>query len=180
MASKNYTVSYARKTKGKTDYKNRLLLLKSGKIRAVVRKSSNNINVQFVNQDSKGDKILASANSYELFKKYNWKFNRKNIPAAYLTGYLCGIRAKKKNIKEAILDLGLQKRGQRLYAALKGVLDAGISVPHSKEILPDDNRIYGNHIMEYAKKAKDNQFSKQKPENIKNLMEDVKNKIIKG
>lgn len=180
MATKRYTVGYSRKTEGKTDYKNRLLVLKSKKTRLVIRKSLNNINVQFVAFDKKGDRIIVSANSYELSKKYNWKLNKGNIPSAYLTGYLCGIRAKTKNIKEAILDLGLQARGERLFAALKGVLDAGIKVPHSTEILPSDNRIYGIHIQEYTKKANKLQFTKFKPENIKVTMEDVKNKITKG
>ncbi|MDD5651581.1 MAG: 50S ribosomal protein L18 [Candidatus Nanoarchaeia archaeon] len=177
MATKRFTVRYSRKAEGKTDYKNRLLLLKSKKTRLVVRKSLNNINVQFVNFDKKGDKVIVSANSYELKKKYNWKFSTGNIPAAYLTGYLCGIKAKSKNIKEAILDLGLQSKGERLYAALKGVVDAGIKIPHSADILPSDNRIYGTHISEYAKKANKLQFNKVKPENFKTAMEDIKNKI---
>lgn len=180
MASKNYTVKYRRKLIGKTDYKNRLLLLKSNKIRLVIRKSSNNMNVQFVNFDKIGDKIVVSANSKELEKKYGWKLNKGNIPAAYLTGYLCGIKAKHKNIKEAIVDLGLQNTGERIYATLKGVLDAGINIPHSKEIIPKDDRIYGVHITNYIKNANKNQFSKVKPENIKVIMEEIKNKINKN
>ena len=55
-----------------------------------------------------------------------------------------------KKIEEAILDLGLQTstKGSRIYAALKGVLDAGINIPHSKEILPSEDRIKGKHISE--------------------------------
>jgi len=152
-------------------------LLKSGKTRLVVRKSLNNILIQFINTDIQGDKVLVSANSYELAKKYNWKFSCGNIPSAYLTGYLCGVRAKSKNVKEAILDIGLQTGGDRLYAALKGVIDAGIAIPHSNEILPDESKIYGQHIIEYAKKAKGKQFSKIKPDNFKTIMEDIKKKI---
>lgn len=173
MKGKNYTVGFHRKIEGKTNYKKRLKILKARKTRLVIRKSLNNINIQFVNFDVGGDKIIASANSHEL-KKYNWKFSFGNIPASYLTGYLSGLKAKSKGIKEAILDLGLQSPSGRLYAALKGVLDAGVSVPHSKEIIPDEKRIFGLHITEYAKKAAGNQFLKMKPENIKNLMEDIK------
>lgn len=177
MANKKFTVGYARKINGKTDYKKRMALLKSGKTRLVVRKSLNNIIIQFIELDAKGDRVLVSANSYELAKKYNWKFSCGNIPAAYLTGYLCGVRAKSKSIKEAILDLGLQSGGDRVYAALKGVLDAGVNIPHSNEILPDESKIYGLHIIEYAKKAKGKQFSKIKPDNFKNVMEDIKKRI---
>lgn len=177
MANKKYTVGYARKIHGRTDYKKRLALLKASKTRLVIRKSLNHISIQFVDLEEKGDKVLVSANSYELSKKYGWKFSCGNIPAAYLTGYIGGMKAKSKNIKEAILDIGLQSTGERLYAALKGVLDAGIKVPHSPEILPDESKIYGMHIIEYAKKAKDKQFSKIKPDNFKNAMEDIKKKI---
>lgn len=177
MVNKNFTVGYRRKISGRTNYKSRIALLKSRKTRLVIRKSLNHTIIQFVNPDAKGDKILVSANSHELAKKYNWKFSCGNIPAAYLTGYLCGVRAKSKNVKEAILDLGLQTGGDRLYAALKGVIDAGIIVPHSNEILPDENKIYGQHIIDYAKKAKEKQFSKIKPDNFKNAMEDIKKKI---
>lgn len=173
MKGKNYTVKLHRKLEGKTNYKRRLGLLKSRKTRLVIRKSLNNIILQFINFDVSGDKIIMSTNSHEL-KKYKWKFSFGNMPASYLTGYLCGIRAKSKGIKEAVLDLGLQVPGGRLYAALKGVLDAGINIPHSKEIIPDEKRIYGLHISEYAKKAAGNQFSKIKPENIKSSMEDIK------
>ena len=48
-----------------------------------------------------------------------------NIPAAYLTGYLCGLRARKKGIKKAVLDLGLERvvKGSRIFAALAGGLN---------------------------------------------------------
>ena len=176
MATKKFTVRYARKRKGKTNYNKRLALLQSGKTRLVIRKSLNNINVQFIEVGNNGDKVMVSANSHEL-KKYNWKFGFGNIPASYLTGYICGIKAKSKNIKQAILDIGLQSLGGRLCAALKGVLDAGINVPHSNEILPSENRIYGLHIIDFAKNAKEKQFSRIKPDNFKNAMEDIKKKI---
>jgi large subunit ribosomal protein L18 len=67
-----------------------------------------------------------------------------------LTGLLAGKRARDKKVKEVVLDLGLQTstKGSRIYAALKGVLDAGIKVPHSEKILPDEDRIKGVHISE--------------------------------
>jgi large subunit ribosomal protein L18 len=69
-----------------------------------------------------------------------------------LTGLLCGLKAKAKGVKEAILDLGLQppSKGARVFAVLKGVLDAKVDVPHSEEKLPDEKRVIGEHIAKYA------------------------------
>ena len=139
-------INLKRRTKQRTNYRKRLALLKSEKTRLVIRKSLSNVSIQFINFKTDGDETIASAVSTEL-KKFGWsKFG--NIPAAYLTGLLAGKRAKDKDIKEAILDLGLQAstKGSRLYAALKGVLDSGIDVPHSKDILPSEERIKGKHI----------------------------------
>ena len=45
-------------------------------------------------------------------------------------------------------------KGNKIYACLKGVLDAGLNVPHSIEILPPEDRLSGKHIEEYANKLK--------------------------
>ncbi|NOZ81572.1 MAG: 50S ribosomal protein L18 [Candidatus Micrarchaeota archaeon] len=141
-------VPHRRRREKKTDYRKRLKLLKSGKIRLVVRKSLKHMRVQFIEYAENGDRVVASAFSKEL-EKMGWKWNCGNVPAAYLTGLLAGIRAAGK-IKEAILDTGLQvsTKGSRIYAALKGVLDSGIHIPHSPEILPSEDRILGKHINE--------------------------------
>jgi large subunit ribosomal protein L18 len=57
-------------------------------------------------------------------------------------------KAKQKNIGEAILDLGLQipHKGSKLYAALKGATDAGLSVPANEKIFPSAERLSGKHI----------------------------------
>jgi large subunit ribosomal protein L18 len=154
-------VHLKRRIKKKTNYKKRLPLLKSEKTRLVIRKSLSNISIQFIKFNPNGDETLASAVSTEL-KKIGWN-KTGNIPAAYLTGLLAGKKAREKNINEAVLDLGLQTstKGSRLYAALKGVIDSGINVPHSKDILPSEERIRGEHISEELVK----------------LFEDVKKKI---
>ena len=133
---------YRRKVEGKTDYKKRLELLKSRKPRLVIRKSLMNIQLQLVYYSKEGDKILASSHSSQL-KKFGWNHHTGNSSAAYLTGLILGLKAKSKNIKEAILDLGLNKsvKGYVLYAALKGATEAGLSVPHSKDILPNGKKI---------------------------------------
>ena len=50
----------------------------------------------------------------------------------------------------AILDLGLQRpsKGGRLFAALQGLLDSGVAVPHSPDVLPSKERVRGAHIGE--------------------------------
>jgi len=156
-SSPRYVVPHRRRREGKTDYKGRLRLLKSGKDRFVVRRSLNGVTCQIVRYGPEGDTTLASANSLEL-KKYGYKAHTGNIPAAYLTGYLCGIRAKKAKVEQAVADMGLHTsvKGSRLYAALKGAVEAGLSVPHSDDILPPKDRAEGKHIADYAAALKKN------------------------
>ena len=40
-----------------------------------------------------------------------------------------------------------------LFAALKGMVDAGMEIPHGEEVLPDDDRINGSHIDDSIAKA---------------------------
>ncbi len=142
-------IKFKRREEGKTNYKKRLRILLADKPRIVIRKSLNNILIQLVEYHPKGDIILGSSHSNEL-KKLNWKFNNGNIPAAYLTGFLFGNKLKeRKEIKnDFVLDMGLyfSIKGSRIYAALKGMIDAGLNIPHSKEIFPNDDRIKGKHI----------------------------------
>ncbi|MEM3054745.1 MAG: 50S ribosomal protein L18, partial [Candidatus Bathyarchaeia archaeon] len=147
-----YCVPYRRRREGKTDYRKRKALVISGKPRLVVRGTLKNIAIQIVAAKPYGDEVLVSAHSREL-KNYGWKAPRGNLPAAYLTGLLCGFKAKAKGIKEAILDIGLRtpSKGARVFAALKGVLDSGLEVSHGEEKLPDEKRIRGEHIAQYAK-----------------------------
>jgi large subunit ribosomal protein L18 len=148
-----YSVPYRRRREGKTDYRKRKALILSRKPRLVVRGTLKNIIVQVVAAKPHGDEVLVSAHSRELLRNYGWKAPRGNLPAAYLTGLLCGLKAKARGIKEAVLDIGLHSptKGARVFAALKGVLDAGLNVPHGEEKLPDEKRIQGVHIAQYAK-----------------------------
>jgi len=183
MKSRRHNLPYRRKRKGKTNYHKRIKLLISGRLRLVIRKSLNNMLAQIVEYDDDGDNVLLSAHSMEL-KKYGWKANTGNIPSAYLTGFLLGVKATKKGIKNGILDIGLQKPGQRIFAALKGAVDGGFEVPHSNDILPNEKRLKGHHISEYASlsKGKNNLFSnyaksKMNPGDLPKLFEEIKNKI---
>jgi len=146
-----YCVQLRRRKEGKTDYKARKALVLSGKPRLVARGTLKNVIAQIIVAKPHGDEVLVSANSREL-KKYEWKAPGGNLPAAYLTGLLCGLKAKDQGVKEVILDIGLHSpsKGARVFAMLKGVLDAGVHVPHSEEKLPDEKRIEGEHIAQYA------------------------------
>ena len=151
--SANYRVPLRRRREGKTDYQARKALVVSRKLRLVTRGSLKNANVQIIQAKPTGDLVLAAANSKELSKLFGWKAPTGNIPAAYLTGLLCGLKAKNKGVKEAILDTGLVSptKGARIFAMLNGVVDAGISVPYKEEKIVKE-RIKGEQVAKYAKK----------------------------
>jgi large subunit ribosomal protein L18 len=148
-----YCVPFRRRREGKTDYKKRKALLLSSKPRLVARGTLKNMIAQIIVAKPYGDEVLVSAHSRELTKKYGWKAPKGNVPTAYLTGLLCGLKAKAKGITEAVLDAGLcyPSKGSRILTVLKGALDAGVNIPHGEEKLPDENRIRGEHIAKYAK-----------------------------
>jgi large subunit ribosomal protein L18 len=126
-------------------------LVLSGKLRLVARSSLKNVSVQIVAAKPVGDVVLASAHSSEL-KKFGWKAPTGNVPAAYLTGFLCGLKAKAKGASEAILDIGLvaPTKGSKLFAVLSGVVDAGVPVPHDEVKIVKD-MLKGEHIAKYGK-----------------------------
>ena len=142
-----YTVKYRRKREGKTHYKNRLELLKSDAPRLVVRRSNTSLVLQIVQYQHDGDKVLCAFNAKKL-ESYGWKYSKKSLPASYLAGLALGRLAIAAGVKEAIFDLGLQTpiAGSKVYAALKGVVDAGVQVPCSDDIFPTEERITGQHI----------------------------------
>ncbi|MDH7517970.1 MAG: 50S ribosomal protein L18 [Candidatus Thermoplasmatota archaeon] len=161
-----YKIKTRRRREGKTDYRKRLALLKSRKTRIVVRKTIKNTQVQFVEYNEIGDKVLVSAMSKELASKYNWKYSTSTTPAAYLTGLLAGKRAVDKGIKEGVLDIGryTPATGSKVFAALKGVLDAGIECSFNEEKIPSDERLFGKHLNK----------------EIEPSVKDIKDKIIGG
>ena len=171
------TVSFRRKREEKTNYGRRLKLIESGEHRMVVRRTNKNVITQIVKFNEEGDKIIVSAHTNEL-KKYGWKCARCNIPAAYLVGLLCGLKAKKAGVENAILDIGMHPpvKGSVIFAALKGAVDAGLNIPHSEEAIPSEDRIAGKHI------ASNNvtKFTKFDPKEVTKNFTEVKNKLLKG
>ena len=156
-----YRVHFARRREGKTDYHARRKVLRSMKPRGVVRSSSNYTTVQLIEYDPIGDKVLVSAHSKELVKM-GWTKGTSNTSAAYLVGLLAGKRAMDKKIKEAVLDIGLHApiKGSKVYATLKGMVDAGLDIPHDPKILPDESRITGDVLGEDVPKIFESVASK--------------------
>ena len=129
----------------KTNYRKRKTMLMGKRNFVTVQISNENTQVQIHKPELSGDKVIASAHSRYLVSK-GWKGSRKNIPAAYLTGYLAGKKALGKGAKNAILYSGTRKYTQRMAAALKGVVDAGLEVPADSETFPPEERIKGEHL----------------------------------
>ncbi|MEK6888708.1 MAG: 50S ribosomal protein L18 [Nanoarchaeota archaeon] len=153
-----------RRKEGKTDYRLRLNLLKSGKPRLVIRKSNQYMLAQIIESEGAQDKVLYGLTSKALLSK-GWPVDLsgslKSIQASYLTGLMLGNVAKSK-VKFAVLDIGLYRNIEksRIYALLKGILDAGISIPHSEEILPS--------LEEISKKGKGGEVFTKVKQKIQN------------
>ncbi len=147
----NYRVPLRRRREGKTDYQARKALVLYGKPRLVTRSTLKNACVQIIVAKPIGDEVLVAAHSKEL-KKFGWKAPMGNVPAAYLTGLLCGLKAKGKGVKEANLDIGLvaPTKGSKIFAMLSGVFEAGVEVPHDEAKIVKE-RTKGEHIAMYGK-----------------------------
>jgi len=189
---KQLTVPYRRKGSGNTNYKKRRLLLLAGKPRLVIRLSLKNVMCVVAEYSAEGDKMMLSTHSREL-KKYGWQLNANNTSGAYLTGLLMGVKIKGKKLENLVVDLGLHPciKGSKITAVIKGIVDAGITLEVSKEILPPEERIKGEHIARFAESLKKDEtmYNKQfsdyikkniDPVNITTYFEQTKNKIMKG
>jgi len=151
---RTFEVKFRRRREQKTDYQKRLALVRSKKIRIVARKTNKRMILQAIRFNPKGDETVASADSREL-KEYKF-YGTNNTPSAYLTGFLLGKRLL-KHAKEGVLDIGRKSpsHGSVVFAAVKGVADAGINVPYSMEAVPKEDRINGKVLDDYAKKLGD-------------------------
>lgn len=146
-----YFVPFRRRKEGRTDYSKRARLVVSDRPRMVVRKTNRHVLIQLVTAEIEGDRTLVTANSREL-AGYGFTGSTSGLPAAYLTGMLFAVKALNADYQRAVLDIGLHRatRGARVFAALKGAVSAGLDVPHSGEILPDDSRVKGAPVSTYA------------------------------
>jgi large subunit ribosomal protein L18 len=137
-----------RRKQAKTDYKARFAMLKSEKPRLVIRKTNRYIIAQIVESNIAQDRTVVKVSSKELLEK-GWPKEKsgslKSLTAAYLTGYILAKKLSGK-VKEAILDTGLNRtvHGSRIFATVKGAVEAGLIIPHKKEALPSDERLKSN------------------------------------
>lgn len=168
----------------------------SPKYRFVVRVSNKEVTCQIAHAKIEGDVVVAAAYSHEL-KRYGMPVGLNNYAAAYATGLLLARRLLSKlnladkykgqtnpdgndyNVEEledgphpfrAYLDVGLHRTttGSKVFAALKGVTDGGVEVPHSvtrfvgyskeeKSLKADVLRkhIFGAHVGDYMKSLRE-------------------------
>jgi len=152
-----FFVPFRRRREGRTDYYARTKLVTADVPRMVVRITNRHVICQLVTAEMDGDRTFVAANSAELVK-YGYEGSLSNVPAAYLTGMLFAVKAMNAGHEGAVLDIGLHRarRGARVFAALKGAVEAGLNIPHGEEILPTDERCKGEHIASYAPERAEN------------------------
>lgn len=157
-----------RRKQGKTDYGNRIKLLKSNSPRVVFRKTNQYVLGQYVTSKQAQDKIEIGISSKNLLKN-GWpeklKGSLKSLPASYLTGLLMGKKIIEKKLETPIVDFGMLRTSHKtkVHAFLKGLKDAGIEIKCKEEAFPSEERITGTHMKE--------DFSK--------MFEEIKSKIEK-
>lgn len=141
---------------GKTNYRKRASLLIGRHSFVSINVSDQNVSAQLIKPTLNGDLVVASSHSIDL-RKFGWKGSLNNLPACYLTGLLLGKRALTKDCNSAVLYIGKKSFTSRIAACLKGVVDSGLKIPVSEESFPDNERLNGTHISNYAKLLKDDQ-----------------------
>ncbi len=186
-----YRLPYRRRREKKTDYQARWILATSEEPRLVVRASNRGIIAQVVKAEIVGDRVLTEAASSELTSKFGWQGSGKNIPAGYLLGLITGHKAVEAGIESAYLDLGLKRptKGSKIFAVVKGAIDAGLNVPCDSDIIPPPERLSGGDIAAYAKGADPEVYEKvfsvylrhgMRPENLPEHFEETKKRIQEG
>ncbi|MDQ3854166.1 MAG: 50S ribosomal protein L18 [Thermoproteota archaeon] len=149
-----YVHTLKRIREDKTNYRKRSAILIGRQLFVTIRTSDQNVAAQVLRPTPTGDIVIASAHSREL-AEHGWKGAFNNLPACYLTGMLLGKKAIQKEINAAVLYIGNNHFTSRVAACMKGIVDAGVSMPISKESLPDEDRISGHHIAEYSHALKE-------------------------
>jgi large subunit ribosomal protein L18 len=142
-----------RRREGRTDYKLRLGLLKSGIPRIVIRRTNKYFILQVVESLEAQDKVIMTVNSKELLKN-GWSKEKngslKSVPAGYLIGLLA---AKKFKKGKYIIDLGMARTisGSRVFAVVKGLIDGGLNINVDEKVFPLENRLSGEHLKDDVK-----------------------------
>ncbi len=154
------TVLFRRKRELKTNYKKRLSLLMGQKPRVVVRFTNQAVIAQLVRFQATGDVVIASVDSRKELNALGWNYSAKNVPASYLTGLLFAKKVLAQKITEGVFDTGFKQpmKGGKCFAFLKGVVDGGLRVPHSSEVVGvDAGRLQGKHIEQYVQQTQGKQ-----------------------
>jgi large subunit ribosomal protein L18 len=144
-------VDKRRRREGKTDYATRFKLLRSEMPRIVFRKTDRYIIAQYVTSKAAQDKIEIGLTSKNLLS-YGWpkefEGSLKSVTASYLTGFLLGKEIIKGKLETPIVDFGMLRTiaKSKLFAFLKGIIDAGIKIECPKESFPEDDRISGKNL----------------------------------
>jgi len=73
-----------------------------------------------------------------------------------LTGLIAGLFALKAGAKKAVLDIGLRPsvKNSRIYACLKGAVEAGVNIPHGEGVMPSDELLKKSSIKSVIDKIK--------------------------
>jgi large subunit ribosomal protein L5e len=167
-----YQTKFRRRIQGKTDYfaRKRLVIqdkdkYNTPKYRLVARITNNRVIAQVIYSTIQGDRVFASADSFEL-KKWGLNTGLANYASAYATGLLIARRLLQKvgldtmyagntntgkdydvsqDVQDrrpfkVILDTGLKATttGSKVFAVLKGAADGGLYVPHSTKRFPGE------------------------------------------
>ena len=181
-----FQVKWRRRREGKTNYYSRKKLLLQdkqkynvAKYRLVVRFSKKNILCQLIYSRLEGDFVISSSYSRNLpnigLPLINNNYSTSYINGLYLSkkffseNFLDIKKKQPKNNFTVILDLGLVRvtTGNKVFAAMKGAVDGGFSIPHNEKRFPGfkknedfevevmKDRIEGKHVFEYMKLLKD-------------------------
>ncbi len=186
-----HVVPLKRRRLGETNYRRRMRLLAAHKPRAVIRISNKNIYIQLVEFAPQGDKVMLACNA-GMLSKLGWKYSPANIAGAYLVGLFTGRKAVEKKITAVVVDAGLRRitKSNRIFAAIKGLREAGIKIAVAEGMLPDDHQVHGKHIAAYAKKLKDKDVAQYQklfsgylksgaaPEDMPKNVDEVKKEIL--
>ena len=181
-----FQVKWRRRREGKTNYHSRKKLLLQdkqkynvAKYRLVVRFSKKNILCQLIYSRLEGDFVISSSYSRNLtnigLPLINNNYSTSYINGLYLSkkffseNFLDIKKKQPKNNFTVILDLGLVRvtTGNKVFAAMKGAVDGGFSIPHNEKRFPGfkknedfeievmKDRIEGKHVFEYMKLLED-------------------------
>jgi large subunit ribosomal protein L18 len=140
-----------RRIEGKTNYANRIRMLKGETPRIVFRRTNKYIVAEYVTSNEAQDKVEIGLTSKNL-KKFGWpeefSGSLKSITASYLTGYLMGKEIVKKKLATPIVDVGMIRTlsKNKDFAFINGLVDSGLKIKCSKEKFPEKERVEGKNL----------------------------------